>query len=643
MVRAVALVAASLLFSPAENRSVTVARQGNRELTVLVLDPSASGRRSRVVARVAPSQSQVSLPAGRYVAVCVSKEGDSSSSLLDLSTRARQGILCRQPRAGDGVAIIRTARTPRARSIDLRQLRVKWGNSSSNAALLGDVAVFSGVPRRADVLLEPPGGSCDLAGVRFTIDGAWALREAELGSCSELTILVSARGGPVASGPVEIRLKAFDGDPSVGGTPGRIVATGRTTAGEPVRFGSLAPGSYLIEAVNRVTGTALTDSVTVPPEASIEHVLAMSFVRVHGHARIRQRPASGTLRFERQNGAERRRAETEVQEEGEYEAQLPDAGGYMVTLVEEAKSDGPVTSVTIPSSDDFRADLSFVSAGLRGHVRDPQGEPIEKARVDVSVTGTEGDQDTVSLYSESDGSFSVQDLRSGVCEIRASKPGFRADSAASLDLFDGEEAVQELVLRKTRSAAVTVLTPGGSPAPGVEVFCASPGAPLGWNLVGSTDESGSIDVSLEDAGTLVCSLPNPFGSISQFTLTAPEPVTWKLRDHGGQIVVVAHDTTQTPLSYQTVVLRVNGELIPPLPLWRHTSARGGSNVLDANGNARMGDIPAGWIEVYLSRGLNDFQAIGRAASGSPEGRIAEFSLDSGDQRIVDVTVSRGRQ
>lgn len=637
-----ALLAASVLV-PTEASVLTVARQGKQDATVLVLDPAASGRRSRVVARVPPPESQVSLPAGRYVAICVSKEGDGSSHLIDTAARPRQKILCRQPRAGEGVAILRTVRSPRARSLDVRRLRLKWGKDSARPALLGDVAVFSGIPRRSEVTLEPPPGSCDLTGVRFAIDGAWALREVELGSCSDLTIFASGRGGPPETGPIEITLRTFDGDPTVGGTPGRIVGTGRMTAGEPVRFASLAPADYLIEAVHRVTGSVLTDIVSVPPEAAIEHTLTMTFVRVHGRARFRQRQASGTLRFERQNGNERRRAETKIGEEGEYEAHLPDAGGYMVKLLEEGKTDGPMTGVTIPSSEDFRADLNFLNASVRGHVRDPKGKPIEKARVDVSVVGDEGDQETVWLDSDPDGGFAIESLRPGTCQIRASKPGFRAESDPTFDLADGESAVQDLVLRKTRSADVTVLTPSGQPAQGVEVFCAPPGAPLGWNLMGSTDERGSIDISIEDAGSLFCSLPNPLGAISQFTLATPEPVTWKLKDHGGQVIVIARDTNQTPVAYKTIVVRANGELIPPIPLWRHTSARGGSNILGANGSAKMGDIPAGWIEIYLSDGMNDYGGIGQAAAGSPEGRLAEFALESGDQRIVELTVRRERQ
>ena len=520
-------------------------------------------------------------------------------------------------------------------------MAVSWqGGAAKGPQLLEDVAVFSAVPRAVGLTIEPPAGSCTISPSQFRLDGAWVLREADIGICSELVVHVEGLDAS-RDEPADLVLRAVEGDPGIGGRGGRALGRAHVDGADPVFFRSLRPGPYVIEGISKSRGISLADIVTVPAEASYDYDLHVAAIAVHGKVRFRDREASGVLRFVREGESRKREIKAPIGESGQYSARLPEPGYYVLNLLSTPNDqDGPQRSITVPDSPDTSLDIDFTNGSVHGVVLDQESRPIEGVRV-ISLVRQDGEESSTWVFTSSDGSYSFENLITGSCELNATKPGYEMDGPPpSFRVADRDALTVDLVLKRSRSAIVTVVSPVGMPVRGAEVYCAPMSEPITWNLLGLTDERGVTDIAVEEGEPLLCGVPNPGGPIGQFHLTNPEPVTWTLRSGGGGLLVSLADQNGAPVPNKEVLLRANGELVAPLALWRHVSARGGSTFSDVNGTARLDDLPSGWLELYLSGGESDIAAISKAASGSAEGRAAEFDLEPGDQRIVTITVRR---
>src|SRR4051794_38429975 len=96
------------------------------------------------------------------------------------------------------------------------------------------------------------------------------------------------------------------------------------------------------------------------------------------------------------------------------------------------------------------------SAALLGHVTDETGAPTAMARVEITSLET---NETQSLATDSNGSFSAQQLPVGAYRIVIAKDGFRTLEQARIELELDETARLEFTMRPGDPAQKVLIAP----------------------------------------------------------------------------------------------------------------------------------------------------------------------------------------
>lgn len=414
------------------------------------------------------------------------------------------------------------------------------------------------------------------------------------------------------------------GTPEGSGEPHWI--TSRTVGTEPVRFESLAAGTYVIALSGSAPTERLTQKVNVGSDDERVYRLTVPKRRLNGRVTIGGKPLGNvtvTLSHETWNWS----ASLTADGEGNIAAPLWDEGEYLIDVRDGALTAPVKDLVTLAGRDEARLDLDFPNRHIRGRVVDEQGKPI--ANVKVLMRGKRGTLVPVTpVFTNAAGVFDYPGVDSGPHTIRVNRDGYLVADEVSVDVSDADTIIEKnFTLAAGTPRELEVVDVHAKPISGALVLASAGGR---VRALANTDAQGRARIATpKNTACAIWVVPDG-GSLAAFPLErdAKNAARIVVPDAAGSLDVQTLLSDGTPLSNVNFVLRYNGELAPP-DLARMMRRGGNRLSTNADGVAELARIPAGTYELWPY--VTDEEAEALVASAAPS------------KAPVSVTVTGGRQ
>jgi hypothetical protein len=237
-------------------------------------------------------------------------------------------------------------------------------------------------------------------------------------------------------------------------------------------FENLAPGAYTLRLLRQGRQPLLTKVVELAADGP-PVILRIDSVQVEGRIELGSKPVAARIVFGGRNTG--RKVETESDEDGRYQVELPEAGPWRVDVeASEPRINRRFRAVEVPKprgSSPVTVDLHLPATELRGRVVDEKGSPVPRSMV-YATPWEEGAPSPVFEEVSADGLFKLVGLPEGLVQVSAEAPGDLHAGPQSVELNeDLEPAPLELVLRAKLKVTGTIVGLG-QPLPGARVIVA---------------------------------------------------------------------------------------------------------------------------------------------------------------------------
>lgn len=363
-----------------------------------------------------------------------------------------------------------------------------------------------------------------------------------------------------------------------------------TRKAEPeVVLHDIAPGSYTII----VTGTDPLERLEVPltmEEKDEERTIAIAPFRVQGSAKIGQAPlADGAIHINDRTGW---RAEMPVHD-GAFSGVLWQPGKLSAYL----QFQGSGEFVTSPElgADPSAWDIVLKDRRIAGRIVDAETkEPVEKATMSLQIGYPDGRHGYTNAEVR-DGAYSILATKAGTYELRVQAPGYVNDSA-KIEIAETDEGTRtrDFTLLRGIKATIEVVSAAGQPIAGAEVDEGLSSDGFNPARVYRTDGAGRLTLQFRPDETRTLYVMPQEGSFAVAHLTAPRderPLQIVVPPATGSLHVTMKRAPDAD-SYPNVVMRYNGEMLPPF-------AMRGAGVLAPTPNERVYQrLPAGLYELW---------------------------------------------
>jgi hypothetical protein len=269
--------------------------------------------------------------------------------------------------------------------------------------------------------------------------------------------------------------------------------------------------------------------------------------------------------------------------------------------------------VTLKGGPPIRWDLRLPDRRIVGVVRDQvSGAPVAGAMLRVNLA-----MGNMTHHSRAkagaDGRFNLVGMEPGVVTVDASSDGYLDGTSAPLMLTETDHQ-RELVLTLEPGSAVPVSfrDATGRPARDVAVLTVVDGVTCGR---ASTDSDGSVRVTLPRSRTATIYAVPRDGSFAAIHVAKAEqaPARVTLPRSESSLHIVTHTTDGKPLANVGLLMRANGELIPPVVALELEERQGLSLHTDERGEALLRKLPVGSYEFWLYSDKSEAEEIVEAA------------------------------
>jgi hypothetical protein len=247
---------------------------------------------------------------------------------------------------------------------------------------------------------------------------------------------------------------------------------------------------------------------------------------------------------------------------------------------------------------------------ITGVVRDARSAaPVEGAIVALR-TSLEQREENVKLTTGPDGRFDFTGIKNGRHTVQILPPHHLTPEPIVFTL-GGDTRLRELdvPVDPGRAVAIVVIDDAGDPVANAKVFAV---AESKVRARATTDEDGRATVALpsgETATLFVIPEEGPFGVLS----VARDPVEGRLPVHlprtSSSLLIRALTTTGATMPPFSLLMRYNGELVPPDIADELTTLQGLQLMTDPRSEAHLQNIPAGTYEFWPYRTEREAQSI----------------------------------
>ncbi|RYZ42088.1 MAG: hypothetical protein EOO71_09345 [Myxococcaceae bacterium] len=254
------------------------------------------------------------------------------------------------------------------------------------------------------------------------------------------------------------------------------------------RVEGLAPGTWRLEARAPGHARAVMERLRIPSEGPLTVALRVAGV-IEGFVVDAQGLPAANAEVQVDGSAE---SGVTTGAQGGFSLEVePGAHSLFARRGEESGAlDTPVVSIAGSTVRDVRIRLG-PGARLEGRVVErSSGTPVVGARIDLMVSGEDGDGDAGRALSDAEGRFRILGLAPGGYDARVSAPGFSSTVRYGLTVGAGERFAVELVLSRTGSVEGLVRDGAGRPVAGARVLSLDRGSDEGAPGEARADDTG---------------------------------------------------------------------------------------------------------------------------------------------------------
>jgi hypothetical protein len=287
--------------------------------------------------------------------------------------------------------------------------------------------------------------------------------------------------------------------------------------------------------------------------------------------------------------------------EGVYEGVVWDRGDFDVSVKGANVNAAFAGRVQIPDEPLARFAFDVADRRLSGRIVDAKGNPVASAQVALRMTGSHYAV-TRRTRSDQEGRFVYDGVYAGALSVRANAPRYLRPDATELVLAESDKSREvTIVLADGYERTLQVVDGHGVAREEATILCAT-GSKV--RAMTTTDANGraTIGTPADEESTLYV-VPRE-GSLAIATLRARD------ERHSLRIIVPPANaslnietltTEGAPLPEVALLMRVNGDVVPP-EVARELSRHQGINLMtNENGIATLLHIPAGVYEFWPYR------------------------------------------
>jgi len=244
---------------------------------------------------------------------------------------------------------------------------------------------------------------------------------------------------------------------------------------------------------------------------------------------------------------------------------------------------------------------------IRGTVTDPHGQPIGGATVHLGTTTDDGRHASLRARTNARGEFAFDGVGNGEQELRVFSPSYLVEEPMHITAND-----VHLILTEGYPREVVVTTRDGAAIAGAEVLCLT-GAQLRARTL--TDDHGRATIATPPREPSVLYVVPREGSLAIHRLRAPidetstAPVAIVVPRATASLRIDALSTSGDPIRELALLMRINGETIPPVVADTLTKMQGLSLYTAADGSARLDPIVPGTYEFWPYNSAEEIDAL----------------------------------
>jgi hypothetical protein len=423
---------------------------------------------------------------------------------------------------------------------------------------------------------------------------------------------------PAGSVRVVIRRGAFDGplDVSLGihdeGSPARWLTRQSAGRGNSVVFHDLDAGSYAVLVAGPQPLERMVKPINVGAGDTRELVMPLSFVLAHGRLTMGGKPLAGmNVRFESINGGWNSTVVTNGA--GEVTTPIWQTGSYAVSIRKGDWGSPIVRDVDLDAQSfaDFAIDVP--DRRISGRVLDEEGAAVANALI-VLRAHADRITRTIRMYTGDDGRFEFNGVTAGEEELRVLPPGFLRPNPRKFSLAESDRWHDETItVQRGSERQIRVVGRDGVPVSRAEVVIASGDRTRASAI---TDESGRARISAPSSGESIVFVFPKEGSLAARRLGGEDRnVRIDVPAPNASIDIATLTTDGTSVPNVDLLVRYNGEILPPDVLREIHSYRGLSFETDERGAAHVQHLPSGTYEFWPYRSDNEAESLLATVSG----------------------------
>lgn len=428
------------------------------------------------------------------------------------------------------------------------------------------------------------------------------LGDIRLARAAQLTVRVE-RG--VVDEPIEVQLGLRDADAATRWIETRTLAPSERAA----VFDDVDTGTYAVLVAGAQPLERIVTPVGIVAGEKRTLTTALRPTLVRGRVTVAGKPFAGAeVMFTKPQAFWKSTAVTDAN--GEVDTRTWDHGDYNIYVTRTADRVPLRASVTLHDLPLATFSVELPDRVLRGRVLD-EGRPVAGA---VVIAGLRGERDEPPPWRRAvtaeDGSFAFDGIASGKFELRVLPVSrLRPDPVRfAIDETEKEHRL-DVTLPRGLTREVVVLDSHGALLADASVVCAEGDT---VRSVARTDAAGRASAVLPaDPATTLYVFPAN-GSLAVRHLER-EPAAGTIRigvpPPAAALEINTLTTTGAPLPEVALLMRYNGEVVPPSVAAELRKRQGSTLETDADGSTRLANIPTGTYEFWPYRTAEEAEAL----------------------------------
>ena len=317
--------------------------------------------------------------------------------------------------------------------------------------------------------------------------------------------------------------------------------------------------------------------------------------------------------------------------DGALFASLWDEGAFRIDLRGGTLTAPVKMRTALTGSPVARIAVDLPTRRISGTVVDDKGAPLANARVVLRSTRA-GMTAPIAVATDAKGRFAYPAVEPGKQTLRVTADGYLASAKTIINVAAADEVIERrIVLESGRPRALELVDAAGAKVARATVLTVAEGQLLALT---ASDANGRARIATPSGAASVVWILPPDGSLAAIRFDAGDVSTARrvvVPEASASLNVDTLLTDGTPLPNVSLLMRYNGELVPP-EVARLLRNGGNSLATNENGRAELARIPSGQYEFWPY--MTDDEAEALMASAT-EGRApVNVSVAEGPHRAT---------